>query len=442
MNNWQKVKLIDVADVKLSSIDKKTKAGQRKVRLCNYTDVYNNSYINNDLVDDFMIASCSESDFERFVLKKGQVAITKDSETTDDIGVPTYIAEDFENVVLGYHLSLITPNEDKLDGKYLNYWLKTNYAKRYFENNATGSGQRCTLVLDVIKSIPIYLPSLSVQKQIAKVLFDLETKIELNNKINTKLESIAKVIYDYWFVQFDFPDASGNPYKSSGGKMIYNEVLKREIPEGWKVLSLESICDIINGYAFKSEWYKASGIKIIRTKNFENGYLNLSDINYLEKEFASEFEKYNLNTFEFLMVMVGASTGKYSIVNSNVLPALQNQNMWRFVSKTSSQLYLNHKLRRIILELESTTNGSARGFFQKGTFLNKKVEIPENGLVKLFIEKVESIYRKIDNNLNENQKLAELRDWLLPMLMNGQVTVKEAKEHLNQAAEPQESYQK
>src|SRR5690606_17038848 len=173
MNNWQKVKLIDVADIKLSSIDKKTKAGERKVRLCNYTDVYNNSYINNDLVDDFMIASCSESDFEKFILKKGQVAITKDSEKTDDIGIPTYVSEDFENVVLGYHLSLITPNEDKLDGKFLNYWLKTNYAKRYFENNATGSGQRCTLVLDVIKSIPIYLPSLSVQKQIAKVLFDL-----------------------------------------------------------------------------------------------------------------------------------------------------------------------------------------------------------------------------------------------------------------------------
>ncbi len=116
MYDWQQLKLIDVADVKLSNVDKKTKLNEREIRLCNYTDVYKNSFINSDKAEDFMIASCNDNEYEKFILRKGQVAITKDSEKPNDIGIPTYIAEDFDDVVLGYHLSLITPDEDKLDG--------------------------------------------------------------------------------------------------------------------------------------------------------------------------------------------------------------------------------------------------------------------------------------------------------------------------------------
>src|SRR5690606_32833079 len=144
------------------------------------------------------------------------------------------------DVVLGYHLSLITPDNSQLSGRFLHYWLHTKQAKNYFENNAGGSGQRCTLPIGIIKAIPLNLPSLSTQEKIAKVLSDLDAKIELNNKINDNLEQLAKTIYDYWFVQFDFPDINGKPYKSSGGKMVYNEELKQEIPEGWKKGTLET----------------------------------------------------------------------------------------------------------------------------------------------------------------------------------------------------------
>jgi type I restriction enzyme S subunit len=183
------------------------------------------------------------------------------------------------------------------------------------------------------------------------------------------------------------------------------------------------ICDIINGYAFKSEWYQEKGVKVIRTKNFENGYIDLNDLVYISNEKSIEFEKYYINRFDFLMVMVGASTGKNCIVNSNVLPALQNQNMWRFVSLQGVQLYLNLKLQDVILELERTTNGSARGFFQKDTFLNKEVIVPPLKLSERFSNLVKPIFNRIDNNLKQNQELSALRDWLLPMLMNGQVKV-------------------
>ena len=246
MNNWQQEKLGDIADVKLSNVDKKVNENEREVRLCNYTDVYKNSFIDFRKAIEFMVATCNENEFEKFILRKGQVAITKDSETRDDIGVPTYILEDFEDVVLGYHLSLITPNEVKLNGRFLYYWLNSKQARRYFENNAGGSGQRCTLPLEIIKSTPINLPSLSIQKKIASILSNLDTKIELNNRINAELEAMAKTVYDYWFVQFDFPNGEGKPYRTEGGKMVWSDELKREIPEGWEVKSLSEITIVSN----------------------------------------------------------------------------------------------------------------------------------------------------------------------------------------------------
>lgn len=133
MNNWRKVKLDTVADIKLSNVDKKTTEGEKPIRLCNYTDVYKYSFINKEKSQDFMIATCNDNEYEKFLLKKGQVAITKDSEKRNDIGIPTFIAENFEDVVLGYHLALITPYSDKLDGAFLHFWLNTEYGKKYFK---------------------------------------------------------------------------------------------------------------------------------------------------------------------------------------------------------------------------------------------------------------------------------------------------------------------
>ena len=136
----------------------------------------------------------------------------------------------------------------------MHYWLNTKQAKTYFENNAGGSGQRCTLPLDIIKGFPIHLPDKITQQKIASFLFSIDSKIELNNRINIELESMAKTLYDYWFVQFDFPNAKGKPYKASGGKMIWSSKLKREIPEGWDEKSLAEITDISNDSINPMHW--------------------------------------------------------------------------------------------------------------------------------------------------------------------------------------------
>ncbi|MBU2948052.1 restriction endonuclease subunit S [Zobellia uliginosa] len=422
MNNWQQLKLIDVADIKLSNVDKKTKPGERTIKLCNYTDVYKNSFINSDKSEDFMVASCKDTEYEKFVLRKGQVAITKDSEKPDDIGIPTYIAEDFEDVVLGYHLSLITPDENKLDGRFLNYWLNTKHAKRYFENNAGGSGQRCTLILDTIKSIPLHLPELKVQKQIAKVLSDLDAKIEVNNKINQELEALAKTIYDYWFVQFDFPDQNGKPYRSSGGKMVYNEALKREIPEGWEVEELESYADFKNGKGMKKELLSENGEYPVFGSNGTVG-------------------KTDKTLFDNPVIAIGRVGANYGEVHYSLNPC------WITDNAVTSQPIKEEYLWWLLLTLKginysNIAGGSAQPLITQGKLKALNFAIPSCNLFDDFHHKINPIYLKINNLFKENQKLSELCDWLLPMLMNGQVTVGEVEQELGMVAEEGAKYGK
>ena len=186
-----KYKLGDVASFEVSNIDKKNKEGEKAVRLCNFTDVYSNWAITDSMKNKFMEASASDSQIERFSLKKGQVAITKDSETRDDIGIPTYIADDMKDIVLGYHCALITPDPTKVDGKYLNAYLNSKIAKKYFENNAVGSGMRFSLTLDRINDILLYLPSLKEQQEIGPFFSLIDKKIAISREINRNLSLSA-----------------------------------------------------------------------------------------------------------------------------------------------------------------------------------------------------------------------------------------------------------
>ena len=181
------IKLKDIATVEISGVDKKSNDGEHPVILCNFVDVYYNWAITTSLLEGFMNATARKSEIERFALKKGQVALTKDSETRYDIGVSTYIADDFDNVVLGYHNALITPNPDFLNGKYLNALFHTEYAKKYFANNATGSGQRFSLSVDALNSFPVIMLPLAEQERIGNTFSNIDRKIELNKAINHNL---------------------------------------------------------------------------------------------------------------------------------------------------------------------------------------------------------------------------------------------------------------
>ena len=189
MSSMNRVKLGEVALVEISGVDKKTSDGEAVVRLCNFTDVYKNWAITAAMHETFMVASANEREIEKFALHRGQVAVTKDSETRDDIGIPAYIADDFDDVILGYHCALITPDESKINGKYLNAFLHTEFIQKFFSANASGSGQRYTLSIETLNSIPIYLPSLEEQERIGDIFSKIDRKIELNRQINDYLEA-------------------------------------------------------------------------------------------------------------------------------------------------------------------------------------------------------------------------------------------------------------
>ena len=187
----KKYKLGDIATVEISGVDKKIKDGESAVKLCNFVDVYYNWAITSEMVHKFMEATARANEIERFKLKRGQVALTKDSETRFDIGVSTYIADDFDNVILGYHNALITPDPDKLNGKYLNALLHADYARKYFANNASGSGQRYALSVDALNNFPVPLIPLEEQKRIGNIFSAIDQKIALNRAINHNLPTLG-----------------------------------------------------------------------------------------------------------------------------------------------------------------------------------------------------------------------------------------------------------
>ena len=410
----KKYKLADIAKIEISGVDKKTMDGETHVRLCNFVDVYYNWAITKEKAKSFMVASAKQTEIDKCSIGKGMVAITKDSETRDDIGVATYIADNFENVVLGYHCALIAPNSAIVDGKYLNAFMHTCYIQKYFENNASGSGQRYTLSNDTIGNIPVLLPSIEEQHIIGKVLADIDRKIELNKQINDNLEAMAKQLYDYWFVQFDFPNEEGKPYKSSGGAMVWNEKLKREIPEGWNVANVFDELSVQYGFPFSTELFteEPTSIPVVRIRDI----LENSVSAYSEEEVD---EKYKLQKQDLLVGMDGNFHMNYW--NDNVSYLNQRSVRLRAKSKsTVSIMQAKYDIAPYIKAKELRAKGSTVGHLSDKDLKELFVLVCPN---IDFRNKFDSILAEIIENRCEMIELTKQRDELLPLLMNGQASV-------------------
>ncbi len=288
-----------------------------------------------------------------------------------------------------------------------------------------GTSGRQRVETDVFKKVIINLPFLPEQRAIAKILGDLDGKIELNHRMNKTLEAIAQVVFKRWFVDFEFPDDCGRPYQSSGGKMVDSEL--GEIPDGWQISKLGNFAEILNGFAFKSEDFISTGVFLLRTRNFtEDGYIMRDDTACLPESFYDDYKGFRLKKFDVLLVMVGASVGKMAMVQSSVLPALQNQNMWNFRSKDDSgQLFLNYLVKKIVQENIGAASGSARDFFRKDYFREIYFILPNKKILKKFNESMEPFFSQLDKNLAEIEILSKTRDSLLPKLMSGKIRVKD-----------------
>ena len=399
-----KCKLSDVAKVEISSVDKKAKDGETPVRLCNFTDVYHNWAITSDMACSFMEASANSKEIEKFTIKKGQVAFTKDSETRDDIGIPTYIADDFEDVILGYHCALITPDETMLCGKYLNAFMHSAYIQKYFELNATGSGMRYTLSLDTLESMPLLLPPLEEQERIGEIFSAIDKKISINHAINQNLEALAKQLYDYWFVQFDFPNEEGKPYKSGGGKMVWNEKLKREIPEGWDACKIKDYLRIFTG---KKDVSKA----------IPGDY----------KFFSCAPEPITSNEYIYdgAAVLVsgnGSYTGRVSYYKGK-FDLYQRTYACVPIKDEDTVSFFFYTLRYLFQPVFSGgKHGSSIPYIVLGDLADFTFAYNRQ-IVKLFVNIVKTMFDLQFMGKEDDEQLTKQRNELLPLLMNGQITI-------------------
>lgn len=338
----------------------------------------------------------------------------------------------------------------KADYKYVYYFLKTQYNQL----RNLSSGVRKNLNSNDIKEFEIRLPdSLITQEKIASTLYSLDSKIELNNRINAELEAMAKTLYDYWFVQFDFPTPSpsgragvGLSYKTSGGKMVWNEELKREVPEGWEKGSMLNLGEIIGGSTPPreiEEYFTTNGTAWITPKdlslNAGNKFISKGELDVSDKGIKAA--SLNIMPKGSILLSSRAPVGYLAISREQVTT---NQGFKSFVpNKGFSTEFIYYSIKNMIPTIENNAIGSTFKEISATTLKTIPICLPDKNVVNKYSDTAKPIFNRQNNLEIENQKLSELRDWLLPMLMNGQVKVKDETEtKSSMAAEAKMKYGK
>lgn len=276
---------------------------------------------------------------------------------------------DKENIALGQRLFGIRADNKNLYYKYFAFYVNSQEYQHQIFSKSTGTSVLGIKQTELRKTM-IKLPSFNIQVFIGNLGDNIQKKIILNKKIIANLEELSQTLFKRWFVDFEFPDENGNPYKSSGGEMVDSEL--GEIPINWNLVKLGSIANIRTGYAFKStEYIEQIQLPVLRTLNISKSNLlvTMNDIKFVPYQYLymDKYQKYNLELFDTLLVTVGGSIGNLGLVTENNLPSLQNQNMWRFRSIKSN--ISNTLIYQLILYVNSLvynqTSGSAREFYTK-----------------------------------------------------------------------------
>lgn len=414
----RKIKLGEVLDVKrgmsLSGEYYSTEGEFIRLTLGNFTYPESGWKENNQKDDIYFTGKIKPE----AILKKGDIITPLTEQVRGLLGNTATIPVDDLYIQSG-DIGLVIPNEGILNKRFAYYLISSQMIKKQLDACSQQTKIRHTSP-DAIKDCIAYLPDLKTQESISKIMDSISGKIEINNKINNNLQHQAKLIYDYWFNQFDFPNEYGKPYHASGGKMVYNEHLKREIPENWKSAKLNSICEIVLGGTPKKS-----------NSSYWNG-----DINWLNSGEVSQFpvEKTNLKITELGLnnsatKLMSAGTTVISITgnirtsflsinscaNQSVVGILENNKY--------KKEYIYPYLTSLIKKFTSISSGNCQQHINKAEIENSFILIPEIDILNSYYCKVSPIYGEIINNSKENQILIRLRDFLLPLLMNGQATI-------------------
>lgn len=410
-----------------SGISSKPEQAGHGMPFCSFTTVFNNYILPAELPDK-MDTSAKEQ--EACTLKTGDVLLTRTSETLDELGMSSVALKDYPNATFSGFLKRLRPKHaDIVYPKYFAFYLRSRTFRQAMNNNAVMT-LRCSLNEQIFSYLDVLLPSFDQQRMIGDFLFQIYAKIELNNQITSQLEGMAKLLYDYWFVQFDFPmsasqanalgmpQLAGKPYRASGGKMVFNETLKREIPDGWEMKALDDICQSVRDSVdpanvdpatpyvglehvprrqfFLDAWDPASSVKSLKSRFIKGDVLFGKLRPYFHKVVRVDME--GICTSELLVLR--SRHAKHEALLGSVVFSDQ------FVESTAKQW-----------------GGAQMPRADWNRMKKFQLPVPSDDLLKDFNAFVLPLWKLGGSNQKQNQELTRLRDWLLPMLMNGQVTV-------------------
>jgi type I restriction enzyme S subunit len=369
-----------------------------------------------------LVSDADKLKLSKYTLKEGDIVFSR----VGSVDRCTYVSSK-ENGWLFSGRCLRVRFNDNANAKYVSFYFRQKFFKEMMLNISVGATMP-SLNTSLMANIPLYLPKKEVQYKIASVLSALDSKIEINNHINAELEAMAKTIYDYWFVQFDFPDKNGKPYKSSGGKMDWSEELKREIPEKWENLLLGDVVESTGtGLNPRDNFTLGTGNNYYVTiKNIEQGRVILDNKCDRINDEALEIinKRSDLRVGDILFTSIEPVGITYLILEK---PKNWNINESVFTIRPNYDKVTSEFLYMFLSGdyIKSYTKNVAAGSIHKGVrhsvLKDCKFILPAKNIINRFTEIIHPILNKIDLIEKENQQLASLRDWLLPMLMNGQI---------------------
>jgi len=327
----------------------------------------------------------------------------------------------YEQPTWAHNTALFVKDFKGNNPQYLYYFLKNLHLDEMF---VKGSSVVPSLDRKVVHSLVVpFHKEVVCQKRIALVLSNIDRKIELNRAINQNLEAMAKQLYDYWFVQFDFPNEDGKPYKSSGGAMVWNEELKREIPQGWSNMSIGDYAPCKSGYAFKSKDFGGKGLPVIKIGNIQENYtLDMTD-----SQCIGLFNKtlFLAKRYDLVIAMTGATIGKFAISQSNYWV---NQRVGRFDLGDRPLLRLGFLFNSLKQEyfreqVFQIACGCAQPNISAEQIDSISILKPNDVILNQFNKLCEPLLELQSENYLQIEELTKQRNELLPLLMSGQVSV-------------------
>lgn len=346
----------------------------------------------------------------------GDLIITREAPMGEVCVIPENI-----KCCLGQRMVLIKPNKKICNNRFLLYSLVSKYVQQQIKKSDNSGSIVSNLCIPDLEQLRIPIIPIDSQEKVANILSLIDCKIDTNNKINSELEQIAKTLYDYWFVQFDFPNKNGLPYKTSGGVMEYNDELRRKIPQGWSVNKVGDILETSLGgtpSTLNKEYWENGTINWLSSGEMSNFPIVKADSKITQeavRNSATKLMQKGTVALSITRYIRPTILGIDSCANQSVVGIHE--------SETYKCSYLYPYFKNEVAQYMVIRTGAMQPHINKETIASSQIIKPENKVLEAYYKLASPYYKLIENKAFEIQELTQLRDFLLPLLMNGQVKI-------------------